>query len=360
MKQALHHTLIAVILSCCVLPAITSCSDSDIENPIDNNPTEQTDTPPLIIFDTDIGSSTDDLFALQMLHRYQDEGRCRLLGVVVDRVGEDCAACADVMNTFYGHGNVPIGLARDGINAPKIFYDYRNLHSLTTANGKPMFATTISDYSKVPEDWKLYRQLLAAQPDQSVCICAVGFLTSLALLLETQPDDLSPLSGIELVRKKVKCLYLMAGIFTSSEEPDYNIVQGISYAQTFFSLWPKDVNIMFSPMEVGNEILYPSEQVVSDFSQTDLHPIKHIYENFQVFPSQKMWDPLTVIQAVEGDGRFSLSARGTTSLTEQGAVIFTPSANGNCRYQTPGSEAWKAAIVQTIRKYNMINFPTIQ
>ena len=336
-----------------MLSAITSCTDSGIELPVDDNPTGQTDTPPLIIFDTDIGSSTDDLFALQMLHRYQDEGRCRLLGVVVDRVGEDYAACADVMNTFYGHGNVPIALARDGINAPRVFYDYRNLHSLTTTDGQPMFATTISDYSTLPEDWKLYRRLLAAQPDQSVCICAVGFLTSLAHLLESQPDDLSPLSGIELVRKKVKCLYLMAGIFTSSEEPDYNIVQGISYAQTFFNLWPGDVNIMFSPMEVGNAVLYHPTQVISDFSQTSLHPIKHIYENFQVNTNQKMWDPLTVIQAVEGDERFSLSVRGAVSLTEQGAVIFTPSATGNCRYQHPGSEAWNAAMLQTIRKYNM-------
>ncbi len=29
---------------------------------------------PLVIFDTDIGSSTDDLFALRMLYNYADEG----------------------------------------------------------------------------------------------------------------------------------------------------------------------------------------------------------------------------------------------------------------------------------------------
>ena len=27
--------------------------------------------------------------------RYEEQSRCRLLGVVVDREGEDCAACAD-------------------------------------------------------------------------------------------------------------------------------------------------------------------------------------------------------------------------------------------------------------------------
>jgi len=49
-----------------------------------------------------------------MLHHYQDQGRCKLLGVVVDRQGEDCAAVADMMNTYYGHGNIPISLERNG------------------------------------------------------------------------------------------------------------------------------------------------------------------------------------------------------------------------------------------------------
>ena len=53
-------------------------------------------------------SSTDDLFAMQMLYRYADEGKCKFLGVVVDRQGEDYAALADVMNTYFGS---PGGLA---------------------------------------------------------------------------------------------------------------------------------------------------------------------------------------------------------------------------------------------------------
>jgi hypothetical protein len=73
--------------------------------------------------------------------------------------------------------------------------------------------------------------------------------------LSSQPDEFSPLSGIELVRRKVKCLYLMAGVFTTSEEPDYNFLQAPEYADIFFELWPNDVDIVFSPMEVGNHTL---------------------------------------------------------------------------------------------------------
>ncbi len=54
-----------------------------------------------------------------------------------------------------------------------------------------MSKRTISDYSTLTDGWTLYRALLASQP-----------------------DELSSLSGVELVRKKVKSLYIMAGVFT--------------------------------------------------------------------------------------------------------------------------------------------------
>ena len=51
-----------------------------------------------IIFDCDMGSSTDDLFALMMLYRYMDMKRCTLLGVIVDRMGAANADAVDVMS----------------------------------------------------------------------------------------------------------------------------------------------------------------------------------------------------------------------------------------------------------------------
>ena len=49
-------------------------------------PEPQPPSVPQIILDTDIASSTDDLFAMQLLYRYTSQGRCGLLGVVVDRM----------------------------------------------------------------------------------------------------------------------------------------------------------------------------------------------------------------------------------------------------------------------------------
>lgn len=65
-----------------------------------------------------------------------------------------------------------------------------------------------------------------------------------------------------------------------------------------------------------------------------------------------MWDPMAVIQAVEGDDLFTLSPRGSVSLTPQAGTLFTPSATGNCRYQLPGTADWNDQMLEKIRRYN--------
>ena len=169
----------------CGASIFTSCSNDD-------KPTGQQDEyagVPLIILDTDIGSSTDDLFAMEMLYRYEDEGRCHLLGVMVDREGEGNAAFADVMNTYFGHGDVPVGLVRDGIKEPKVWIDYAHVADTKDGEGQPMFSRSTADYSSLPDGWQLYRRLLATQPDRSVNIVSVGFVTCLAQLLASGADE---------------------------------------------------------------------------------------------------------------------------------------------------------------------------
>lgn len=341
--------LLSLHLTLCLISIIaSSCSGNEPES------TPQPDSAPLIILDTDIGSSTDDLFALEMLYRYHEKGRCKLLGIVVDREGENCAAITDLMNTYFNHPDIPIGLIIKGIPNPKVWNDYSVILNLTKNDGRPLFDRNIDDYSSLPDGWQLYRRLLAAQPDNSVSICSIGFVTSLSQLLESEPDDISPLNGVQLVRRKVKCLYIMGGQFGESEEPDYNLKQGISFARVFFDLWPSDVDIIFSPQEVGQRIKYPHEQVIADIDWTDAHPIKQVYLCCKHDTGQRMWDPLTVINAIEGNQEFTLSPRGTVAFSTTGETTFTPNPKGNCRYQLPDSHSWNNYMLEIIRKFNMI------
>ncbi len=346
-----YYWMAALILLVCAIILFKYCSDGD-SSPSDAQQPTAYNGVPLVILDTDIGSSTDDLFSLEMLYHYERQGLCKLLGVVVNREGEDCAAVADVMNTYFGRGDLPIGLVKHGIEAPKVWIDYKSLPSTKNADGTLMFKTSVSDYSTLPDGWKLYRKLLAEQPDKSVTIASVGFVTSLSQLLESEPDEYSSLNGVELVRQKVKNCYIMGGVFGDAVESDYNFAQGIKFSLTFFELWPEDVDLIFSPGGVGDLVEYVPEQVIEDISWTDAHPIKQVYMRFNCRTGQKMWDPMAIIQAVEGDSYFALSPRGNVSIDVNADVFFSFNPSGNCRYQLPGNAQWADVMLQKIRNIN--------
>ena len=302
-----------------------------------------------IILDCDMGSSTDDLFALMMLHRYMDMQRCTLLGVIVDRMGRANADIVDVLDTYYGHPDIPIGLETMGQKATHVWIPYHNLAYARTPDGVQMFQRTVGDEGHYMEGYKLYRKLLSEQPDHSVTIASIGLVTTLARLLQSGPDEYSPLNGVELVRTKVKEIYAMGGVFGDAVEPDYNFKQAIDFSLTFFELLPKDVDVVFSPGEVGDPLDYRPELVISDLYWTDYHPIKWTYQFLNCNTGQKMWDPQAVIHAVEGDEVYQLSERGWVTLTPNGETIFTPDPKGNCRYQRPGDQAWCETVLKYIR-----------
>ena len=303
-----------------------------------------------IILDCDMGSSTDDLFALMMLYRYMDMHRCTLLGVIVDRMGRANADAVDVMNNYYGYPDIPIGLEQDGVRNPHVYIPYHNMAYARSTNGEPLFKRSVGDKGGYMDGYKLYRKLLAAQPDKSVTIASIGFVTCLARLLQSGPDEYSPLDGVELVRRKVKDIYCMGGVFGDSFEHDYNFTAAIDYSLKFFELWPDDIDIVFSPGEVGDPLYYSAAQIIEDMDWTDAHPIKWIYQFLTEDKFQKMWDPLAVINAVEGDDIiYKLSERGRVTLTPTGETIFTPDPKGNARYQYPGSEGWSDYVLKYIR-----------
>ena len=332
--------------------ALLACSDSGSSSTEQSTQKVSSVEIPRIILDADIGSSTDDLFALQNLYDCHKERKCSLIGVVVDRMGENNAAIVDVMNTYFGLGDTPIGLERNGAKDPKIWIDYAELPSDTNQDGSPMFKRSVEDYSKLLDGYKLYRKLLASNPDNSVTIVSTGFVTSIANLLRSEADEYSDLSGVELVKAKVKGLYIMGGDFGESSETDYNFRQALEFSIDFFKLWPTDVPRVFSPGEVGDDIEYPSNQVIEDISWTDAHPIKQVYMNNNCNTGQKMWDVMAVYNAVYGDSLFHISERGHITYADD-RTYFTKDPEGNDRYQFKGDDKWNADMLQRIRNVNM-------
>ena len=285
-----------------------------------------------VIFETDIGNDIDDALALDMLYKYMDLGIIKLSAVMLNKCAPDVGEYMDIMNTWYGYPNIPVGIVRNGSDDPWGHYA-KDVVALKNEDGTPMFKRTHKDYDKLPDAHILYRKILASKPDHSVVISSVGFSTNLARLLDTPADEYSPLTGKELVAKKVKLLVPMAGNMEDSKYVEYNVERDILAAQKVFAEWPTP--IVVSPFELGLAIEYPGKSIECDFTWVSQHPMVESYKSFgdgSVQYDRPTWDLTSVLYAVEGDKWFTVSDPGTIRITDEGNSIFTPSADGTFRY----------------------------
>ncbi len=180
------------------------------------------DRPVKLILDTDMGNDIDDALALAMVHALADRGEAELLAVTLCKDNPWAAVYVNLVNHFYGRPDVPIGAVRKGVTPED--GNYIRAISELRSGGKHVFPRRLTSGDDAPEAVSVLRKALAAQPDASVVLVSIGFLTNIARLLESGPDAASPLSGADLVRRKVRLYSLMAGDFSSERRPEYNAI----------------------------------------------------------------------------------------------------------------------------------------
>ena len=288
---------------------------------------------PSIILDTDMGNDIDDALALAAMNRYIDMGRVKVLAIGMSKEGAEAAEYTDIVQTWYGHGDIPIGRV-SGSTGPRTtgeHYTHKTC-ALKDETGAPLFARTngIGQTPSLTEE--LYRRVLAKQKDHSVTLVTVGFSTNMASLIATQADDISPLSGKELVRKKVKTLVMMAGNM-AEEKGEFNVTEDIVAARKVFAEWPTP--IVTSPFELGERVRFPHNKVGDIAAGRQPNPVAEAYRFYQG-PNYDAcsWDPTALIFAVEGENPnfYTLSPAGTIWVDEAGITRFAPLVGGQHRY----------------------------
>lgn len=308
---------------------LSGCAGSDLNNEAgDHNEPE----PVRVIFETDMGNDIDDALALDMLYKYADQGKVKLLAVNSNKNNDYSARYIDILNTWYGYPDIPIGKVVNGADSENDSHNYAQSTWEYEEDGRPVFRGVHTDYAAVPDATKLYRQVLAQQPDNSVSIVSVGFSTNIARLLNTPADEYSNLTGKELVAKKVKLLSIMAGNFEGDRLQEYNVVKDIESAKTVFEEWP--TKIVASPFEVGIDIKYPASSIENDFEWAPLHPVVVAYEKYLPMPYDRpTWDLTSVLYAVEGSEKyFSISNPGSITVDDSGYTSFTENNAGKHQY----------------------------
>lgn len=353
-------TIKQTVIMAAMLTGLAACTTQKIivEKPVAAAPAVQQTAPVKVILDADFGSSTDDLFALMMLHHYIDDGLVDLKGIIVDREGEKNALLVDVFNHYYGHADIPVGLERNGVKNPRCFIPYSDICDLKDQQGEPLFKRTM-DVSQCPEGYKLYRQLLSKAEDKSLVVVAIGFATTLSQLFLSGADEYSDLNGADLFGRKVKAVYIQSGRFETNDSlAGYNMRAASRQSAVFYDKLPKSVDLIMSPSNIGDKMDYKPKDVLTDLSYTDYNPIKAVYTNFTCDTGQRMWDTNCLVNAVLGDAAYNLSPRGWVTFVDHGEeslMLFRQDPNGNARYQQPGDSYFFESKLMDIRRHNRMN-----
>ncbi len=260
-----------------------------------------------IIFDTDIGPDWDDVGATATLHALADRGEAEILAMLVSSGGYSATwgpPCLDAFNTFYNRPDIPIGLALDG---PSMGSSYNQ----QIATEFPQDIGTGNAWDAV----ELYRKILSEQPDSSVVIITVGFITNLEDLLKSEPDNYSSLNGVDLVKKKVKRWVCMGGGFPSSGG-EFNFNRDPLATKFAVENWPKP--ILFSGYEIGAPILTGAKLALTSES----NPIRRAYElaGGYVGATRSSWDQTAVLAAIRDPLLYwDLETTGYCSVSANGA-----------------------------------------
>lgn len=288
-----------------------------------------------IIFETDIGNDVDDAMAMDMLYKYMEQDKVNLLAISINKDGLGAAEFADIMNTWYGYPDIPVGIIRNGADPETGNPTYADkVVAMKKEDGTPMFARSMKDYDNLPDAHILYRKILSEMPDNSVTIVSVGFSTNLARLLETPADEYSPLTGKELVARKVKLLSNMAGHIYDVNMAEFNMMKDPVAAKKVFEEWP--TKIVTSPFEVGIMIQYPGSSIENDFTwATEGHPMVEAYKAYIPMPYDRpTWDLTSLLYVVEGDSFFNVHGPCKVMVTEKGGISYTQDESGDRYYLT--------------------------
>ncbi|TMI95301.1 MAG: nucleoside hydrolase [Bacteroidetes bacterium] len=263
-----------------------------------------------VIFDSDMGPDYDDVGAIALLHAFADSGYINILATVASTKYEGVAAVFDVLNTYFRRPDLLIGVPKS--------------KALELKDGQHWTDTLLLNYphsikknKEVLSAIEVYRRSLASQPDGSVTIITVGFLTNLADLLQSPPDKYSKLTGKELVRKKVKQLVCMAGSFPAGNE--FNVRMDAASSKNVFENW--ETPILFSGVEIGMKIK-TGLPLVNDRSIKN-SPVKDVFRiciplSPQDSAGRMSWDETAVLIAVKGYKPWWNIQTGKIKIAEDG------------------------------------------
>jgi hypothetical protein len=183
----------------------------------------------------------DDVGAIGIANVLHKQGTVELLGVMVNTHSKYGGLSVGSINTYYGHPEILIA----------------TLKPLTNETSEVDFAsilgTKFANEGSYPSDPKtVYRTLLAS--NKNVTIVSIGYFDNLVALLDSPPNNISSLNGVDLIKSSVNQIVMMGGEYPRSvKSPEFNFAYNATLTGRVVNDWP--TRMVFSGVETGEDIV---------------------------------------------------------------------------------------------------------
>ncbi len=263
-----------------------------------------------IIFDSDMGSDCDDAGALALLHAYADEGLVDIVACIYSSSKVPYGAgITDAINVYYGRGDVPVGACH-----ALTFGDQKDkMQAEKLARDQAAFGNRIVHNHDAEEQVRLLRQLLASRK-KKVTYLTVGHTKALHDLLVSQPDEISPLSGAELIRTKIGRWVALGAIGSKNPQGhytrDWNFFENETATYTDYLLEHLPVPVYV--IDAGSEVLTGAtlqKTAPGGIVRTCYRDWLWNEKRKTLKHQRPSWDLAAVYYAVNGPGEFLQNAR---------------------------------------------------
>ena len=287
---------------------------------------------------TDWWTDCDDAVALRIMARAHLAEEIEIKGIGINACMECSVESLDSFLNGEGIYDLPLGIDLEATDFGRKPPYQARLAACYTGN---------RNNANVEDAVRLYRRILA-ESSKPIELIEIGYLQVVAAVLESGPDDLSPLSGLELFAEKVSKVWVMAGKWDEEPGMENNFTRNERSrvaGHVFCEKCP--VPVTFLGWEVGADVISGGGLPEDDMLHLALWD--HGSGN-----GRSSWDPMLCLLACVGDDERAgyEIVRGRAKVDpETGANYFRREQNGSHAYvvKKRENEYYEAAIHEKIK-----------
>lgn len=267
------------------------------------------------IVDLDFSTDVDDVCAVRVADILDKQEIIDLKAMMLCVDGENIVDAMDGLLDYDEMPEVKIGTSSLNIDDTSPYWDVLNEYS----NG--------TDTRVVKDSVKLYREILSNSLND-VTIVTTGYVTNIAELLKSQPDEISKKSGVDLVKSKVKAIYITGGSYPDGYDNNFffrsEAIEAINYVID-------NCNVPIYLISSNNGAPFTCGGLLQRLDTERRDPVSKALDVTGFLDGRAAWDPLSVWIAACGfeETRTYTERVDLTVDSETGFNTFELSEQGN-------------------------------